>query len=123
MKTIATTNLGGTRRSEIIRANPDNREALACMRSALSGLLQANSVYDPDSLSFRDKLEPEELLTQAEAYGLELFEKWREGGKEKEQTRGPKADKKVKSKRQGKHSNQKKKIGWGQKVLNLSETY
>src|SRR5258708_36688233 len=80
MKTIATTNLGGTRRREIIRANRDNREALACMRSALSGLLQANSVYDPDSLSFRDKLEPEELLTQAEAYGLELFEKWRERG-------------------------------------------
>ncbi len=98
MKTIATTNLGGTRRREIIRANRDNREALACMRSALSGLLQANSVYDPDSLSFRDKLEPEELLTQAEAYGLELFEKWREWRKEEEQMRALKANKKVISK-------------------------
>src|SRR5260221_7869549 len=98
MKTIATTNLGGTRRREIIRANRDNREALACMRSALSGLLQANSVYDPDSLSFRDKLEPEELLTQAEAYGLELFEKWRGRPQENEQMRALKANKKVISK-------------------------
>src|SRR5258707_1667932 len=93
MKTIATTNLGGTRRREIIRANRDNREALACMRSALSGLLQANSVYDPDSLSFRDKLEPEELLTQAEAYGLELFEKWRQWRAEKGQIWWAKGDK------------------------------
>jgi len=59
----------GARRDEMICAQ--------FCQAALSGLFSCNSFWDPDTFTFRDGVEAEELLDRAHELGTEAFKNWK----------------------------------------------
>jgi len=60
-----------------IGARRDEALCASFCQAALAGLLSCNSFYDPDSLTFRDGLEAEEILDRAHEFGTEAFTRWK----------------------------------------------
>jgi len=77
----------GARRDEAICAQ--------FCQAALTGLLSCNAFYDPDSLSFRDGLEVDELLDKAEELGTDAFKRWKTWRKRERAIQALKANPKV----------------------------